>query len=389
MTSDYNPFIRIEKFYLKGVCLHLIRVLLVVGSLRIGGLETVVMNCAKCMSTHNCRFDFLLWDNSVGELEKEAEALGGKIIKISPPNKNYFSFYKSVKEVIKKHGPYDVVHSHVFFNTGIVLCAAHSAGVNVRVAHSHSVQRKKDKKFPKNIYCGIMRRMINKHSTVKCACSTATGRYLFGAKAFDACGIVLPNVVDMPSFAFSSANRETIRKEFNIPSNKTVIGHIGHMLPVKNQLFLLEIFAEYLKTNEATLLFVGNGPEYDRIKQKISELGIEDDVILTGTRMDACKIMSAFDIFMLPSLHEGLPLTTIEAMSNGLSYVIEKNVVAEEIAKFDNCIKVDGYDKKDWCRAISEGLVKGRYDSEDCIEKLELFSEEHFRNILTKIYTKS
>lgn len=365
------------------------RVLLAVGSLRIGGLETVVMNCARSMVRQNCCFDFLIWDTSEGEFEKEAEALGGRVIRIPPPNDSYFAFYKNVKEVINAYGPYDVVHSHVFFNTGIVLCAAYHCGVNTRIAHSHSVKRKSDKKFPKNVYCHIMRKMINKYSNVKCACSIATGQYLFGVDQFKTSGIVLPNVVDMSAFVFSKINREDMRKEFHISNEKTVIGHVGHMLPVKNQLFLLEVFAEYLKANDAVLLFVGSGSEYDRIKQKVTELGIEDDVILTGTRTDVDRIMSAFDVFVLPSLHEGLPLTVIEAMSNGLSYIIEKHVAAEEIAEFDNCIKVDGYNSLDWCKAISDSIAKGRYDSAACIEKLAVFSMDHFKDVLTELYTKN
>ncbi len=366
----------------------MIKVLLVAGSLRIGGLETVVMNCARYMPSSDYSFDFLCWDNETGEFENEAKTFGGKVIKISSPHKGYYKFYKNIKKIMKTEGPYDIVHSHVFFLTGIVLFAARSCGVKTRIAHSHSIQRKTDGTLLRRIYCTFMRKLINKNATIKCACSTATGRYLYGTEAFDSSGVILPNVVNMASFEFSLANRDAIRREFGISKDQIVIGNIGHMLTVKNHLFLLEIFSVYAKDNNACLLIVGDGPEREKICAKMSEFSIEDKVFLAGTRMDIPQIMSAFDIFVLPSLHEGLPLTIIEAMSNGLSYVMESNIIAKELSAFDNCIKVEGYSASAWSAAISKGIEKGRFNSKTCIEQLGMFGVEHFREVLAEMYAQ-
>lgn len=364
------------------------KVLLVTGSLRVGGLETVVMNCARHMPSSEYIFDFLCWDKEVGEFENEAKILGGRVIKISSPHSGYYKFYKRLKKIMKTEGSYDIVHSHVFFLTGIVLSAARSCGVKTRIAHSHSIQRKNDDTLWRRLYCAFMRKLINKNATVKCACSAATGRYLYGTEEFDSSGVILPNVVNMASFEFSLSDRESVRQEFGISKDQIVIGNIGHMLPVKNHVFLLEIFSAYAKDNNACLFIVGDGPERENICAKISELDIEDKVILTGTRMDVYRIMSAFDIFVLPSLHEGLPLTIIEAMSNGLSYVMERSITAKELSVFDNCINVDGYNAFEWSDAIAKGIEKGRYHSKACIEQLSLFGVEHFREVLTKMYTQ-
>ena len=111
------------------------KVLLVTGSLRIGGLETVVMNCARYLPKSEYSFDFLCWDKSIGEFETEAKRLGGEIIRIRSPHDGYYAFYKDVKSAMESYGPYDVVHSHVFFLTGLVLRAAARLGVKVRIAH--------------------------------------------------------------------------------------------------------------------------------------------------------------------------------------------------------------------------------------------------------------
>lgn len=364
----------------------MVKVLLVSGSLRVGGLENVVMNCARYMPSSEYSFDFLCWDDRIGEFEEEAKNLGGRVIKIPSPHSSYYKFYQNIKKIIKTEGPYDVVHSHVFFLSGIVLHAAHSCGVRTRIAHSHSIKRKNDSTGFRKIYCSIMRKMINKNATVKCACSTATGRYLYGTEIFDDCGIILPNVIDLSSFEFSLTNRDMIRNEFGIFKEQIVIGNVGHMLTVKNQSFLLDIFSVFVKNNDAYLMIVGDGPEKGRLTAKISELGIADRVILTGVRMDVVKIMSAFDIFVLPSLHEGLPLTIVESMANGLSYVMEGSIIAKEIVEFDHCIKVSGYRATDWSEAISKGIEKGRFDSRMSIEQLEMFGKENFREVLTKMY---
>ena len=348
------------------------------------------MNCGlpnQDMKKNGYHFDFLCWDDEPGEYEEEAKSFGN-VIRIQPPKYGYFKLYRNIKRIISDNGGYDIVHSHVYFITGLVLFAAAKSDVSVRIAHSHSVRRKDDKKIFRKFYCWIMRKLINKYATAKCACSNEAGCNLFGKDVFNATGIVLPNVVDLSLFSFSTNNKKLIRSELNILDSQIVIGHVGHMLPVKNQLFLLDVFNMFVKNNyNAVLVMVGNGPERDRIIRKIVDLKIEDSVILTGTRKDVDKIMSAFDIFILPSIHEGLPLTTVEAMANGLSYVMEKDVVADEIASFSNSIKVEGYNVKSWYDAINNGISKGRYDSSRCIENLKMFGVEHFEEILTKLYS--
>ena len=131
----------------------MIKVLLVVGSLRIGGLETVVMNCARYMKKNGYHFDFLCWDDEPGEYEEEAKSFRN-VIRIQPPKYGYFKLYRNIKRIISDNGGYDIVHSHVYFITGLVLFAAAKSDVSVRIAHSHSVRRKDDKKYLENFIVG-------------------------------------------------------------------------------------------------------------------------------------------------------------------------------------------------------------------------------------------
>ena len=112
--------------------------------------------------------------------------------------------------------------------------------------------------------------------------------------------------------------------------NKTVLGHIGRFVTVKNQLFLIDIFREYKKiNNDSVLVIVGEGPEEEKLKSYTKETGVEDSVIFTGVRSDANKMYSVFDIFLLPSLYEGLPVVSVEASASGVYQLLSENITKE------------------------------------------------------------
>lgn len=364
------------------------KILIVSGSLRIGGLENIAMNFRRYSDKSKYTIDYLVYGDEVGEFEKEARELGCKIYHINKPKKGYFKFYSNLKNIIKNNGPYDIVHSHTFFNTGIVLKAAKSCGIEKCIAHVHSGKRANDSNFKKRISYFFLKKMINKYADIKCACSMASGEYVFGKTVFNKDGIVIPNVVDLDKFVYSLDNRQKIRQEFNISDETFIIGHVGHLLPVKNQLFLLEVFSKYERTytKDSKLIIVGDGKLKNELIKKVNQYKLTDKVIIAGTRNNVFEIMSAFDVFVLPSLHEGLPLTLVEAMANGLSYVIERDVVANEMKNFKNCICVNKYSVQEWVEAIENSRNRGRFSSENCILQLNNYSINYFKNIVNKIY---
>ncbi len=363
------------------------RVLQVVGSLRIGGLESMAMNFARYANPNEYKFDYLIYGDDIGEYEEEAIRYGCRIIRIAGPQSGYRNFCSDLRAVIQKYGPYDIVHSHTYFNSGLVVRIAKKNGVKKCISHAHSGNRNGNNKIKRRIAYFVLRKLLNKYSDAFCACTSVAGKYVFGEKHFLARGVVLPNIINLDKFAYSKENDNCIREEFNIKNDKVVIGTVGHMLPVKNQLFLIDVFKEYIKNHDAILLIVGDGPLREQIEAKVLSCGLKDKVVLTGVRKDVDKIMSCMNVFVLTSLHEGLPLTIVEATANGLSFVIEKDVVTHEMSKYDNCKTVKGYDVRDWCVAISAAVSQGRYDSYECIKQLDQHSPEYLKKMIHKLYS--
>lgn len=334
-----------------------IKVLQVTGSLRIGGVETVAMNILRYIDKEKYEVDFLVYGDKEGEYESEAKKLGAKILRAPLPRKGYIKFYKDIQSLLVKNGPYDIVHSHVLFNSGIVMKAAESLDIPRRISHAHDNLSHTSISWPKKIYNKIMRNWLLKYSTDFLACAKDAGDYLFSEYEFNRRGNVLNNGINVEKFAYSSLNREKIRKELRI-EDKLVVGNIARLSEQKNQLFLLDVFKKVHQVNNQTvMLIVGEGELRKKLENKIKELKLEDNVIMTGSRTDIPELLSSMDIFVLPSIHEGLGIVLIEAQANGMPCIAPKNIVPDEAEILENFqfIELDANEDK-WAQIILNNL---------------------------------
>ncbi len=142
----------------------------------------------------------------------------------------------------------------------------------------------------------------------------------------------IPIALRLSDFKFSPANRELIRNEFKIKNSMMWVGYVGRLSPEKNLLALLNAFAS-IKNNYVKLLIVGKGPDEKELKNFVKIKKIEDDVIFCGVRNDIGKILSALDVFVLPSLTEGLPTALIEAMASGRAIICSNIKANQELIK--------------------------------------------------------
>lgn len=315
----------------------MIKVLQVVGSLRLGGLETVSVNYFKYIERDKFDFTYLVYDKEEGELEETVKKLGGKIIRIPPPSDNYLKFIKNIRHVINEIDCLDIIHSHQSFNSGFVMVAAALERVPNRIVHSHTSINSNNIAFRKKIYNTIMRLLIQLFATKFIACSMDAGYYLLGKKFFSKFGNVILNSVNLEDFYYKDHIRYKIRKKLNL-EEKIVIGHTGTLNSVKNQSFLIEIMSELLKINPNTyLILIGDGPEMDKLQYKAKELGIQESILFLGTQKYVSEYLMAMDVFVFPSKHEGLGIALIEAQITGLPCIIS-DVIPEE-AIINNNIK--------------------------------------------------
>ena len=204
----------------------------------------------------------------------------------------------------------------------IPLKVAQKAGVPIRIAHSHSSNQDKNFKYILKLY---YKRHIFRYATSLFACSVEAGKWMFGKHSFS----VLPNAIDTKQYIFNYEKRYQVREALGL-GDALVIGHVGRFSKVKNHTFLVDIFHEvYKKTSNVKLLLVGDGQKLPEVKEKVQGLKLSDSVVFTGIRSDVADILQAMDVFVLPSLYEGLPVTMIEAQASGLPCVISDQVPIE------------------------------------------------------------
>ena len=313
-----------------------IRIPQIVGKWLGGGIEAVVISEYLAMDKSKIQFDFICDEDSTNIPYDLIEKNGGRVI-IIPPYQKAFKYHKELKKVLKENN-YKIVHSHISTMSVFSLFAAKCAGVPVRIAHSHSTTNKKEKK--KNLMKQILRPFSKVFATNYMCCSELAGRWLFGNKEYDKGNVyLLNNAIDLDKFKYNESLRKKKRKELGIKDDALVIGHIGRFVAQKNHDFLIDIFNEiHKKNNNSILLLAGQGPLMEDIKNKVKELNLEDSVKFLGQRNDANELYQAFDVFLLPSLYEGLPVVGVEAQAAGLLCYLSDDMTKEtkvlDITKF-------------------------------------------------------
>ena len=297
-----------------------IRILHVVTYMGRGGLETMLMNYYRAIDRTKVQFDFLTHRDFRADYDDEIEALGGKIYRL--PNLNPFSrsYLGALDRFFREHPEYRIVHSHLDCMSAIPLKEAKKHGVPVRIGHAHNSNQPRDAKYLLKLF---YKRMIAGQATQLFACSDEAGRWMFGNADFR----VLNNAIDAGKYAFDADIRSTVRRELGLPADALVVGHVGRFDPQKNHRFLVEIFEKM--PEDARLLLVGDGVLRPDVEQQAEALGIRDRVLFTGVRTDVDRLLQAMDVFLMPSLFEGLPVSIVEAQAAALPCLISDKVPIE------------------------------------------------------------
>lgn len=304
-----------------------IRVAHIMGKMMSGGVESVVMNYYQHIDKEKVQFDFIVDEDSTYIPHEEIELMGGRVI-IVPPYQKIFSYINNLMKILKENN-YKIVHSHLNAMSIFPLYAAKRAGVSIRIAHSHSTSNKTE--WKKNLLKNILKKFSKTNATHYFCCSELAGRWLFGDKVYNQNKVIkINNAIDMDKFIYNSNINTQMREELGISKDALVIGHIGRFMKQKNHEFLIDIFNEiYIKNNNAVLVLVGDGPLQEQIEKRVKKLNIESAVRFLGVRKDINKIYQIMDIFLFPSLYEGLGMVLIEAQIAGLACITSTEVPRE------------------------------------------------------------
>jgi glycosyltransferase involved in cell wall biosynthesis len=310
-----------------------IRILHVLGQMNRGGAETWLMHILRNIDRNIFQMDFLVSTTDVGAYDEEIRALGGRVIPCTGITTNPLKYAQKFKQILREHGPYHVVHSHIHHYSGYILRLAHEAGIPIRVCHSHLDSTPLEAKagWLRRLYLKLMRSWIDRHATIGLGCSDLAIADLFGADwNNDPRWQIYYCSIDLTPFR-AAVDPASIRAELGIPAQAFVIGHVGRFQEQKNHTFLLDIFAEVLNQQpQAYLLLVGDGPLQATIEQQAVAQGIRHRTIFAGVRPDVPNLMrGAMDVFVMPSLCEGLPLVGIEVQAAGLRSFLSEAITPE------------------------------------------------------------
>lgn len=360
------------------------RVLHVISTLYIGsGIANFVMSYYRKIIGYKVQFDFLAFCPYENGFEEEVKELGGNVYYIAKPNLRTAGQYKkAVKRFFKEHsGEWECVHIHeILVQKYIAETAKKVGGVKKVLIHSHASKfvlpeygisplKNKLKMFIKSVRNKVLLSGVKRNADFCVACSEDAGRALFGEKILeDKKFCVVKNAIETEKYRVDETIRERYRKEFSV-DDKKVIMLVGRLSEEKNPLFMLDVFSEIHKVDKQFfLIFVGDGHMKKQIIDKAMNLGLADDILLTGNRTDVNLVLQCADIFVLPSLAEGLGIVLIEAQASGLSCIASTGVPKEaEITPNVRFMDLsDG--AKHWAETILNTDLK-RYDTEEYVKK--------------------
>ena len=325
-----------------------------------GGAETFLMKMYRQLDRTRYQMDFIVSGDKRGYYEDEIDRLGGRVFRITRKTKDFSAYRHELYNAVREDGCPSVLRIGSDAFSALDLWIAKKAGARKLSMRSSNASDGKGKMG--TLVQKAIRRPLTSVADVKIAPSDLAAEYTFGRKAVKNGEVhYLKNALDLNAYAYSTEKRSAIRKELGIKDNAFVVGHVGRFAKQKNHGFLINAFYELVKINpEARLILVGKGELENEIRAKVEELGLVDAVDFTGVRSDIPALLSAFDVFALPSLYEGMPNVVIEAQAAGLPCLVADSVTRQ--ANVTGLVEyVPNNEPTKWAQAIASiDLISGR-----------------------------
>lgn len=299
-----------------------------------GGAWSFIKNAMQAKSDINVAFNFFTLEPfEENENVKFVEDKGGKVYVRHTTNRyiRQIKTFFDLKKVLKEE-KFDIVHIHsdVAFKIFIEALACRMAGQEIIILHSHCTGVDGDHRAIKSVAHNICKRFLGLLGTNFFACSRKAGEWMYSKKINQTKLCIINNAIDCKAFAYNEVVRKQYRELFGIKDDEVLIGHVGRFMYQKNHEFLIDIFRKLHQINTKTkLILIGEGDKENRIKEKVCALGLTDSVIFAGVRNDVNCCMQAMDLFLLPSLFEGLPVVGIEAQAAGLPCLMADTITKE------------------------------------------------------------
>jgi glycosyltransferase involved in cell wall biosynthesis len=366
-----------------------IRVLQVVHGLVPGGIETWLVNVLRAIDRDRFQIDFVTSAGKPCYYDENVRALGSKIHFVRAPKKPWVYAPELLRTIRRER--YDVVHAHLDHYGGFVMRVAQRAGVPTRIAHSHSDTSGKQAQAStlRRMYLWNMKRWIKRSATHGLAVSDKAGGSLFPDWGRDKRWQVLYCGID--THTFRRERNRAARAQLGIGDDAIVVGHVGGFREPKNHNFLVDVAAAAIRRcPQLRLVLASDGPLRPAIEEKVRRLGLDGKVIFTGYLSDPKEYMrDVFDVFVFPSLWEGLPLAVVEAQAAGIACVISDRITSEvDLVKplITRCSLDLSADQ--WAEAVIEAARRGAPTGRNPLAEIETssFSMCNSVNSLQEIY---
>lgn len=294
-----------------------------------GGVESVIMSYYRSIDRNQIQFDFLCNTEEVA-YEDEIKALGGTVYRIPARRDGRRIFYQALDRFMREHASeYHGIWVNVCSLANIdYLVYAKKYGISKRIIHCHNAEN--GDSFLRGMLHRLNRFRVKQVATDFWSCSDEASRWFFGSgfeknKNYR----YVTNAIDPYKFAANESVRSEYRRKLSV-EDKFVVGHIGRFHFQKNHKFVLEVFRELKNIRpEAELLLIGQGDLMQETRQLAETMQIADSVQFLGVRSDIPQLYQAMDVFLFPSIFEGLPIVLLEAQANGLPCLISDRITSK------------------------------------------------------------
>lgn len=353
------------------------RVLHVVECLGKGGTEAFIYNYNKELVKEGYEIDVYCLGKIDEEQQSKFEDAGMVIYQGSLPSIRNYPKSSLLFDLFLNSNDYSIVHCDANFDSALYLRISSYYGVKTRIFHSHDTLTGIKFGLKDRLLYSIKRFSAIKNATDYCACSKQAGCDIIGKKFFGVNGNVIPNIIDFDKYANVGENEiEQIKGQYNINENDFVIGNISRFEPKKNQEFIVRVFSSLVKEKPNAILVLGgvDGGQEHEIKELVKKLKLENSVRFIGPRNDVPVWLHVFDVYLFPSLFEGLGIVCLENQSAGLSTIASINVPTTTdlglgLIEF---LPIDSNDVSMWVNQIidkKENIVKQSTIKQALIEK--------------------
>ena len=367
-----------------------VKVLEIMHGLAPGGIESFVLNMHENIDKSNLDIRFAIACHGKQHHEERVLNQGGVIYRTNDLNgiKNILKHFFSLIKLLKKEGPFDVVHSHIDFFNGINMVAAFIAGVPIRVAHAHNTNSAHTQNEAPSLgikmYRKVMRILVNTFSTSRLGCCREANIYLYGQNlGNDDNSIVIHNGVDIEKFSYK--NCPPI-ENVSIDKEKINLITIGRICEQKNSKFIVEIINELSKIrDDIHLYWVGKGPQEEDVKKLIEEYKLESNITLLGVRKDIPQLLSNMNYMLFPSKWEGLPVTLVETQVANVPCFVSDKITTEANLGLCTTISLEK-NAQQWAREINKYINEKSYNYKIDNDKLNKFNIKEVVKDIEQIY---